>query len=462
MEKGISAVIASILLLLIVILIVSLASFFILRTTQTATTATEQHSAAVLDCSGAQMSIENVYIDEQAGTAEVAFRNKGRKAETLLHAEFTNVYGARSENITQGNITVQPNALGTVDFAGYNYTWRNVTTAGAAEVGYSGFAAWDTLNSRMLIFAGVKDDGVDFSYPNDMWAYAPAAGTWVNLSTSNNPPPRVSFGEPAVWDTVRNQFIIFGGSDSETGFILNETWVFDSATSTWINRTNSVAPPRRSSYAAAWNGTHMLVFGGGTGLESLNELWSYEPGSNTWANITPTGLNPPRSAAASAAWDEAGRRLIVFGGLPTPTTATSETWVYSPAANAWANTTPAFSPSRRGNAVSAWNDRDGEMIVAWGLNPQSAVVYNDTWAYDPAANTWRSIAESHDTISNAMWAWDSSRAKLIVYGGLGSSNILNGVTRELGKEPIQCGTFSKVRALFSCSSVEYAAKPAGC
>ena len=71
-------------------------------------------------------------------------------------------------------------------------------------------------------------------------------------------------------------------------------------------------------------------------------------------------------------------------------TALNDTWAYDPAANTWADLTPSGPlPSVRGSAAMVYDPSTRRIIMFGGV---AATRFNDTWAYDPVGNTWTDLS----------------------------------------------------------------------
>ncbi len=109
----------------------------------------------------------------------------------------------------------------------------------------------------------------------------------------------------------------------------------------------------------------------------------------------------------------------MFGGRSSETDFLNDTWAYDPAANTWTELSPSGNlPPARGQSAMAYDPAAHRMIMFGGWNLDTD--FNDTWAYDPAANTWTELNPSgtlpparsgHDLV------YDSSRGLLIMFGG---------------------------------------------
>ncbi len=86
--------------------------------------------------------------------------------------------------------------------------WQPTSTGANAPSGRTQHAAiWDATNNQMIIWGGF--DGTKL---NTGGRYDPNTDTWQSTSTGTNVPSG-RYDHKAVWDTVNNQMIIWGGYD---------------------------------------------------------------------------------------------------------------------------------------------------------------------------------------------------------------------------------------------------------
>jgi hypothetical protein len=188
--------------------------------------------------------------------------------------------------------------------------WTHLSPAGtppAPRYGHS--AVYDLRRDRMLVFGGPD---------NQTWALSldPMTATWTQLLPDGTP-PSARYGHGAIYDPVRDRMLVFAGEDSDD---LWELSFASSASGTWRQLApDGTTPPERENFATAYESTHdrMLVFGGtGEGGYSLGDTWGLELGRTPprWAQLAPAGAPPAPRAQMIAAYDSAGRRMIISAG----------------------------------------------------------------------------------------------------------------------------------------------------
>ncbi len=114
--------------------------------------------------------------------------------------------------------------------------------------------------------------------------------------------------------------------------------------------------------------------------------------SSTWTHLTPaTDWLIPARAFHAMVYDSADGKVILFGGQADAGDL-NDTWAYDPVANTWTELHPAGDlPSARDRHAMAYDSADRQGDPLWrGLTADDSTL-NDTWAYDPAANTWTEL-----------------------------------------------------------------------
>jgi len=171
----------------------------------------------------------------------------------------------------------------------------------------------------------------------------------------------------------------------------------------------------------------------GTPIPIATATSALPPTATTVPTATPTPLGPcdagpplPRQDYA-AGWDNANRRLYVFGGTDNKTSvAYNDISAYSAITNAWTLIAPATAatPSGRYGAAAAWDPAHNTLLVFGGMAGAGpyARFTNDVWAYAPSTNTWTALSANGapgapDPRAHAAVAWDTTNGRLLIFGG---------------------------------------------
>lgn len=211
-------------------------------------------------------------------------------------------------------------------------------------------------------------------------------------------------GANMAYDAGSDRFIVFGGAT-------NQTWAYDSAADTWTRMQPAVLPAARNYGAMAYDpvSDRVILFGGGTETMNYGDTWAYDYESDTWTELATAIAPTPRSYTAMV-YDPIGKRMILFGGLdgvapddrgdgwtydgafPEWDHTQADTWAYDPAKNTWTELAPPTAPSARGWHDMAYEAESG-LIVLFGGGPGRGSFTSETWLFDPVGEVWLEYEE---------------------------------------------------------------------
>lgn len=311
--------------------------------------------------------------------------------------------------------------------------------------GLEGMAvAYDPVRDELVIFGGVQTD--QFSNPavQGMWTWDGVSFTEKTPATM--PPNRHNAG--MVWDSARNEIMMFGGRDDST--LLNDTWTWDGTN--WTDKNPVTKPTGRWSFGMAfdaarsevvmnggaigspitnetwtWNGTNwtletpstipggrfqhgmaydaargeVIMFGGRFGQTILAETWTWN-GTN-WSERSP-GISPSGVIAPTMVYDAGNTQVVLFGGSATVNGNTVLDQVFTWNGSDWTEYTDGFRPSKRYFAGGGYDTTDNLMYLIGGED--GADIKNDVWTFD--GTDWSSVTGNGFTIDmrdkpNGVW-----------------------------------------------------------
>jgi hypothetical protein len=229
------------------------------------------------------------------------------------------------------------------------------------------------------------------------------AQTWTQLFPAGGPPAaRVTHS--AVYNTVHNRMIVFGGNSRPT--LHNDVWVLTNAdgtggTPTWIQLIPSgPAPSPRGWHSAVYDEAHdrMIVFGGNPNIGNCfgltNDVWvlanaSGQAGTLAWTQLLPSGGPPAARGLHSAVYDPANNRMIIFAGSSDACGGSlNDTWILTNANGlggtpTWIQLTPTGSlPAPRADHTAVFDEANNRMILfAGNLGP---IHVEDLWVLSNA------------------------------------------------------------------------------
>ncbi len=238
--------------------------------------------------------------------------------------------------------------------------------------------------SEALVLGGTALDG---TVRAGFVAYEPADDAWRALA-----------GFPGGWQRIDplvvwtgSQMLVVGGTNADGSVLVSDAHAYDPDTDRWTTLTS---PPvgfvtERSPFV--WTGTALLVWpgdGGGSSMPITPIVFT--PATGEWTELPA----PPVGRRQSAASVWTGAEWIVWGGTDG-TTELADGAAFDPSSSTWR--TLAESPLSRRRVRAVWTG--SEMIVAAGSSGgdrqtgNSEFALADGAAYDPATDSWRSIAD---------------------------------------------------------------------
>ena len=306
-------------------------------------------------------------------------------------------------------------------------TWTDLKPSGSLPAArYGSLMVYDPAKGAVVLFGGAET-GRAFK---DTWAYDPATNAWTDLKPAGGLPPARAY-HAMVYDSAGGKVILFGGTDdNDVG--LSDTWAYDPAANTWTNsqpRWQLAPRPLWSLHGVRLShrqGDSLRRMGADDAI--FNDTWAYDPATNTWSELHPAGTLPTGRAYFGMAYDSVTGKVFLFGGMGSGGDKKfDDTWAYDPAANSWTDLKPTgASPSIRCCHFMVYNSATGKVLLFGGLSDDRRA-FNDTWAYDPAANTWASLQPTGSTpparTAHRM-AYDSETGMVFLFGGYGYDSAL--------------------------------------
>jgi hypothetical protein len=297
--------------------------------------------------------------------------------------------------------------------------WRNVTPLdGPAPAPRSkGAAIYDPVAHRMVVFGGTNSSGV----LNDIWALDLRANRWTDLTPDTDAPtPAPRLTPTTIYDAERHRMLMWSGEGTR---FFNDIWAFDLAVNTWTELTpaDPKPSPRYGAVSALDpQSMHMAVFAGFTDAGRFGDTWRYDLESNAWTQIF-VDEGPGRRCLHSASYDQAGRRMIIYGGQRSG--ALGDIWAFDFQANTWTDWTPADSPPGRYFTAHVYDAAQNRAVVFGGNLGGSRS--NEVWAFDDQAKTWQLLVPQGIPPSardGAMAIMSPAEGRMVVFGGGGSGS----------------------------------------
>ncbi|MCI4334953.1 MAG: PKD domain-containing protein [Thermoplasmata archaeon] len=283
---------------------------------------------------------------------------------------------------------------------------------------------YDPLLKAVVLFGGLGCPGVGlcvFGTLNETWEYS--GGAWTQLRPATAPPVRNGAG--MAFDATDAYVLLFGGGNTSTGAVLNDTWSFSGTN--WTRIVTSPSPSPRLEPAMTYDSEDsvVLLFGGYAAASTvLSDTWEFSAGH--WSHPAPT-LSPVGRASAGMVDDRGDRGVLLFGGIGHSGgsyIALNDTWSFD--AGNWTEELPVVSPSTRYSFAMSY-DSSQQLVLLWGGVLQTGGVSGETWEYH--AGVWRELSPPASPIaaSGVAMTFDDRDAYSVMLGdglnGLGQGAV---------------------------------------
>ncbi|MCA8971636.1 MAG: hypothetical protein KDC95_17720 [Planctomycetes bacterium] len=255
-----------------------------------------------------------------------------------------------------------------------------------------------------LLFGG---DNPTTGLSSDTWRFD---GTnWTQLQPINKPSARMRHA--GTYDRARNRFVVFGGSTSLAGGLMNDTWEFDG--NDWKQITTTQAPSARNDHAMCYDtvGRRILLYGGRTATGDAQDTWSYD-GTN-WTQITTTA-SPPGRRDHGLAFDPFRGVALTYGGFyGSGLNVRQDTWEFD--GTNWAQRMPTQVPGNRVGYGMVFDELRARTVMFSGYAAPSQP--DETWEWDGNNWTLQSVLSKPTGRSGHAMTYDFVRGRSLLYGG---------------------------------------------
>jgi len=289
--------------------------------------------------------------------------------------------------------------------------------------------------SGALLFGGY--DGSE--HLDDTWLFAydniTKTGTWTETNTAKDPTTTPSARWRHAMASTPSGALLFGGIVGLNQ--CNDTWLFDTATNSWTNKTadspdiTNTPSPRAFLAMATLPDNNVLLFGGMNGTAHTNDTWLFDTATNSWTQLS---TSPTPSARSSHAMASTPSGVLLFGGIVT-SSPTNDTWLFTydiiTKTGTWTETNtskdPTNTPSARVNHAMAFTPSG--VLLFGGLDSSGRL--NDTWLFTfdntTGTGTWTKLQDAGtETATHPsarfLHTMASTPSEALLFGGYDGSN----------------------------------------
>lgn len=234
---------------------------------------------------------------------------------------------------------------------------------------------------------------------NDTWEWT--GRRWVQLFPEHSPSKRAGFA--MVYDSNRQQVVLFGGADGTTRY--NDTWIYKNGDWTKLDTPN--APSERAYSAAAFNNVldKVILFGGGTATTNYFDTWQFD--GTTWTRLQEDG---PHLTSPEMAYD-ASRDQLILVGINSETKAEMYLWT----GTTWQKQTPSVMPNCVQNGQLVYQTQTQKIIQIGG---RCSGAFDGVFEWDGSNWIKTSFTGTPGIAELVAAAYDEVRHEVILFGGI--------------------------------------------
>lgn len=277
----------------------------------------------------------------------------------------------------------------------------------------------------VLLFGGAPAIGNPFA---DTWRYD--GNTWTQLAPTASPTRRAQAG--IVYDSFRGVAVMYGGGNTSFfgGPSIDQTWEFDGTT--WSQITTTHTPGGLSLMGIAFDSARnrTVVYGGVSDSRfpiAAGGTWEYD--GFDWTQVT-TAQSPGPLERPAMCYHAGLGRTILFGGIDPQTGGTNTTWSFD-GTNWTALPISGTLPSARTGARMVYDPARSVAVLYGGADPMTGNQFNDSWEFNGVV--WAQVATNPQPARMGSGiAMDSTRRKVVLFGGMDSNFAVLGDTWEYG------------------------------
>lgn len=272
-----------------------------------------------------------------------------------------------------------------------------------ANLSYESSLCYDAHNRRVVMW-GAHGRRCDTPQTGQTWFYDTDANQWTRLTKSRHWPNGACCIRGTAYDDA-NRVVISprsGGSNSHgwhnalrANLSHTSPWVLDVTTDQWY-----AAAPLKMFSGGFVPGSHDPVHG--VTFWWKGSLIAFDVYANRWSQFAPEGAKPESPGDTGGVFDPATGRFIAV--------ATTSTWAFDPARNAWTDLRPdGPHPPPCPMVYDAAND----VMLAFRSDSDGLGV----WVYHLRANRWERLPSLHPAPSHVWDAAYDPQNNVVVFTG---------------------------------------------
>jgi cysteine-rich repeat protein len=254
------------------------------------------------------------------------------------------------------------------------------------------------------------DDGNLASHDGCSSACRAETPTWLRL-----PGIRGRRHHAMAYDVDRDVIVLQGGTTGDDSF--DETWEYDGVR--WRQVTTAHSPGKRTRHGMVYDASRgvMVLYGGQCSANlsgPCSDTWEYD--GVDWTEVV-TATSPGGRHSFGMAYDGGRGVTVIFAGFRRvmPPSTDAQTWEYD--GLDWVQRAPATAPPARERLVMAYDADRARVVMFGGLCSSDDACPATTWRWSGTSWTSTTPSTSPPTRWDSGMTYDPVRQRIVMYGG---------------------------------------------
>lgn len=208
-----------------------------------------------------------------------------------------------------------------------NNLWSEINSPDSPSSRFGSSMIYDEKYEKFILYGGYN--GITNDYLNDTWEFDLTTNTWTELFPTESAGLRV--GHEMSYNPISEQIYLFGGQIDDVLDEVVDVWVFDYEAMTWNEIETTEQPQGRDAFGLIFDiqeQIYILNAGFGVDFSKLQDTWVFDPATSTWEEIESEGIY---RRSSTFIYDSHGKVGISFGGLTgdhrTNTRLVNDVWI---------------------------------------------------------------------------------------------------------------------------------------
>jgi hypothetical protein len=295
-----------------------------------------------------------------------------------------------------------------------SYMYLQIATLGPNITSFSN----EFLNESTTYYYQIRAYNLygNSSYSNEVFTTTKAASVSPNINWVKRGPnlsPKQRHYTAMAYDSSRDKIILFGGyNDCSTPDAFSDTWEWNG--SIWVQLNPFNSPPARYGHAMIYDEARrkIILFGGYSSGTYLNDTWEWT--GTDWAQLNPI-QKPLGRRHHSMGYDSMRGKIVLFGGEISGNYLLQDTWEWD--GINWVQIQTINKPSNRCSHTMAYDSSRNKVILFGGYNSVINTIFDDTWEFN--GSDWIQLSPTNKPSGRMRCAmsYDLIHDKMVLFGG---------------------------------------------